>query len=89
MKLKEFCYENFESYLNKADQYDNPKQIKMFSVNTISGGIFEILAVTYLRTCLMGIQVTLPSRQAANEFTKSLIEHDHARGVILEVGKLS
>ena len=87
--MKEFWYENLETYLNKADQYDNPKQIKMFSMNTISGGNYEVLAVTYLRTCLMGIQATLSSREAAIEFTNSLIEHDHARGVILEVGKLS
>ncbi len=75
--------------MNKADQYDNPKQIKMFSVNTISGGIKEVLAVTYLRTALIGIQAKLSSQEAANAFTSSLIEHDHARGVILEVGKLS
>ncbi len=87
--MKEFWYENLETYLNKADQYDNPKQIKMFSVNTISGGLTEVLAVTYMRTALMGIQAKLTSKSEVDAFTTSLIEHDHARGVILEVGKLS
>jgi len=75
--------------LKKADQYDNPKQIKMFSVNKISENSMEVLAVTYLRTCLMGIQKKFTTQENVEVFVKTLEEHDHDRGVILEVGKLS
>ena len=89
MKLKEFWYSNLEAYLDKADQYDNPKQIKMFSENKISNNLTEVLAVTYLRTCIMGIQAKLVAGKEVEPFVKALVEHGHARGVILEVGKLS
>ena len=86
--MKEFWFENLEAYLKKADQYDNPKQIKMFSVNEISNNITEVLAVTYLRTCIMGIQVKFTMKEDVKPFVESLEEHDHDRGVILEVGRL-
>lgn len=75
--------------MKKADQYDNPKQIKMFSVNEISENSIEVLAVTYMRTCLMGIQKKFSTTDDVDNFVKTLEEHDHDRGVILEVGKLS
>lgn len=74
--------------MRKADQYDNPKQIKMFSVSTISEHSIEVLAVTYMRTCIMGIQKKFSTLDDVDAFVKTLEEHEHDRGVILEVGRL-
>ena len=48
----------------------------------------ELMAVTYLRTCLIGFQKKFSGDKDADDCIKSLEEHGHSEGVILEVGKL-
>ena len=86
--MKEFYYTNLEEYLKKADAYDNPKQLKMFEVNrTNIPEMKDMIAVTYIRTALFGWRARV-AEEKVEEIVSQLRAHDHARGVMLEVGKL-
>jgi len=77
-----------EKYLKKADAHDNPKQLKMFEVTKVSENSIDVIAVTYLRTYLIGIQKKFTTMVEVDAFVNTLEEHEHDRGVILEVGRL-
>ena len=87
--MKEFYWDVLEKYLKKADAHDNPKTLKMYEVNKPNTNCIKVLAVTYLRTCLIGIDKTFTTKEDADAFIKTLEEHDHDRGVMLEVGRLT
>jgi len=70
-----------------ADNYDNPKTIKMFQFSFTMGSAKRLIAVTYLRTCLIGWERKVEQNEIA-DFEVKLKLHGHCSGVILEVGKL-
>ena len=86
--MKEFWFENIDEYLKMADANDNPKTIKMFSVENIDGDRVLLKAVTYLRTTIMGWQKKFATLLETAEYVQKLVAHGHFRGVILEVGRL-
>lgn len=86
--MKEFWYENIDEYLVMADANDNPKTIKMFSIEKIDGDRVLLKAVTYLRTALMGWQKKFATLMETAEYVQKLATHGHFRGVILEVGRI-
>jgi len=70
-----------------ADNYDNPRTIKMYQFSSTVGSAKRLIAVTYLRTCLIGWEEKVEQNEIADIESK-LKAHGHSRGVILEVGKL-
>ena len=70
-----------------ADNHDNPKTIKMYRISSTTGSSKRLIAVTYLRTCLIGWEEEVEHNEIA-DIEDKLKAHNHFRGVILEVGKL-
>ena len=70
-----------------SDNYDNPKTIKMYRLNSTMTSAKRLVAVTYLRTCLIGWEEEIMQNKTA-DFEDKLKAHGHSSGVMLEVGKL-
>lgn len=82
--MKEFWYDNVEDYLELADLHTNPKTIKMFEVtSSAEQGKRVVRAVTYLRTNMIGCEITT-TRNEMNEYADKLVDHHHKKGVVLE-----
>lgn len=85
--MKEFYYDDLDEYLKMSDNHDNPKTIKMYRLSSTMTSAKRMIAVTYLRTCLIGWEEEIMQNKVA-DFEDKLKTHDHCSGVILEVGKL-
>lgn len=85
--MKEFYYDNLDEYLEMSDNYDNPKTIKMYRISSTMTNAKRMIAVTYLRTCLIGWEEEIMQNEVT-DFEDKLKARNHRSGVILEVGKL-
>ena len=71
-----------------ADNYDNPKTIKMYGVQRVEQtGKKEFKAVTYLRTAMIGFRVIIDASDIEG-LSKKCKAHNHSRGLMLEIGRL-
>lgn len=91
--MKEFWYKNIDEYLEMADNYDNPKTVKMYEMSKVEEqdkALFR--AVTYLRTSVIGFQIKAETSGVGEDALHTLVtkceSHDHKQGIILEVGRL-
>ena len=74
--------------MKKADEYDNPKTVKMFEVSIVEDQTKKLFrAVTYLRTCIIGYQEKV-NHSLVGDLMKKCEAHEHDQGIILEVGRL-
>ena len=86
--MKEFYYNSLDEYLAKADQYDNPKQVKLFEIGkSESSFTVKFMAVTYLWSAMIGWQAVV-SKKYLKELMEKMKSHGHSQGIVLEVGKL-
>lgn len=72
--MREITYSNFNDYLVKADTYDDPKTIKIYTDN---------LCLTYLRTHIIQYKGEL-----SQEVVRQLREHGHCRAIIEDIAPL-
>lgn len=87
--MKEFWYSDIEKYLDKADQYDNPKTVKMYEISEVEGNKKLFKAVVNCRTYIIGFQGVTTDLNKIKELSEKCEKHKHAQGIILEVGKLA
>ena len=76
-----------EEYLRKADTYSDPKIVKMFEVTVKDNPKFaNVKATVYLRTALICWESSsLQGLNEVNALRKTLKEHGHAEGKVVEV----
>jgi len=70
-----------------SDNYDNPKTIKMYRFSSTTSSAKRLVAVTYLRTCMVGWEKQVEQNEVA-DFENKLKTHGHRSGVISESGRL-
>jgi len=70
-----------------SDNYDNPKTIKMYRFSSTMGSAKRLVAVTYLRTCMIGWEKQIEQNEVV-DFENRLTTHGHCSGVIAESGRL-
>lgn len=85
--MKEFWYKSLSEYIEMADQYHDPKVIKMFQVKEVENKRIFV-AITYLRTTILGHKEEIRDNAHEQDLKNKVLGHAHKEGEMREVAPL-